>query len=89
MVTKYIISIKRDPDPIINDLFGDKTYIRKYRSNYEYAETCFKRSEAKTYNSRQAAEKAAEKLVELYDHFKGYEILEIKKKISYIKNSNQ
>jgi CTP synthase (UTP-ammonia lyase) len=81
MVTKYIISIKHNPDTIIDDVFNNKMYIYRYRSNYEYAETCFKRCEAKTFATRSAAEKAAIRLVEIYDHFKGYEIIEIKKKI--------
>ena len=81
MVTKYIIEIKHDPNTIIDDVFGDKRYIYRYRSNYEYAETCFKRCEAKTFATKSAAEKAAIRLVEIYEHFKGYEILKIKKKI--------
>jgi hypothetical protein len=80
MKTKYIISIKMDPNPIIDDISGKERYIYRYRSNYEYAELCPKRSMAKTYATQSAAEKAATKLVELYDHYKGFEILEIKKK---------
>ena len=81
MKTKYIISIKMNPDPIMDDIFGKEKYIYRYRSNYEYAELCPKKSMAKTYATQSAAENAAAKLVELYDHYKGFEILEIKKAI--------
>ena len=80
-MSKYIIEIKHNKDTIIDNVFGGKRYIYRYRSNYEYVETCFKRCEAKTFATKSAAEKAAIRLVEIYEHFKGYEIIEIKKKI--------
>ena len=83
MKTKYIIDIKEkgaSADSIISELFGTKRFIRTYRSNYEYVETCFTRPDAKTYCTFKAADNAAKKIVELYDHYIGYEIIEVKRK---------
>ena len=81
MKTKYIIAVKTDHGLIIDGLFGNQRYVERYRSNYDYVETCFKRTEAKTYATRTAAENAARNIINKYEQFKGYEILEIKKKI--------
>lgn len=81
MKTKYIIEVKTGGDQIIDELFGGRSYIWRYRSNYDYVETCFKRTEAKTYATKTAAENAARNIINKYKQFKGYEILEIKKKI--------
>ena len=76
---KYVIWIKKEPDWIYDELKSEPgMYIWNYRANYEYAQGCFKKSDAKKYCSFKAADEAGKKLVEKYDHFKGYEIQEIK-----------
>lgn len=80
MTTKYIICISQNPDAIIDELFGNVNYIYRYRSNYEYAELCPYKYQAKTYSSFKAAQNAAQKLIEKYSHYKGYKIVEVKKK---------
>ena len=76
---KYVIWIKKEPDWIYDELKSKPgMYIWNYRANYEYAQGCFKKSDAKKYCSFKAADEAGKKLVEIYDHFKGYEIQEIK-----------
>ena len=80
MTTKYIIRILRDTDPLVDMTFGSKVYIYRYRSNYEYAELCFKKSEAKTYCTFKAAETAAQILTSKYTFYKGYEIIKTSKK---------
>lgn len=76
---KYVIWIKKEPDWIYDELKSEPgMYIWNYRANYEYAQGCFKKSDAKKYCTFKAADEAGKKLVEIYDHFKGYEIQEIK-----------
>ena len=79
MKTKYIISIKRNPDTIIGGLFGDSQYVRRYRSNYEYLERTFCPREAKAFATRRAAENAAEQITGKYSQLTGYEILEVRR----------
>ena len=76
---KYVIWIKKEPDWIYDELKSEPgMYVWNYRANYEYAQGCFKKSDAKKYCTFKAADEAGKKLVEKYDHFKGYEIQEIK-----------
>ena len=76
---KYVIWIKKEPDWIYDELKSESgMYIWNYRANYEYAQGCFKKSDAKKYCTFKKADEAGKKLVEIYDHFKGYEIQEIK-----------
>ena len=48
--------------------------------NYEYAELCDDKYLVKTYYSFKATENAAQKSIEKYPHYKGYEIIEVKRK---------
>ena len=80
MDTKYIILVKQDMDSIIEGIFGSTVYVSKYRSNYDYLETTFKKLEAKTYKSFKAADTAGRKITEIYGHISGYEVLPVKKR---------
>ncbi len=79
MKIKYIILIKNTySNTIVDELFGSKKYVYRYRSNYEYVETTYERKYAKSYSSFKAAENAAQHIINIYKQFSGYEIIPIK-----------
>lgn len=78
---KYVIWINTNPCWIFDEISpGNGMYIFSYRANYELAQGCFKKSDAKKYCTFKAADEAGKRLVEKYIHFNSYEVRVIKVK---------